>query len=117
MQNTPNFEQTVACLRNGFTTKKDDEFPIMAQRVVDDPPQNPKELFDLMEKHITNGTSFNKGMKKICTTIMADLKKKKLIGKAIPKAKAEPTPSKEEVTPSTVNESDPELASNSTPMM
>lgn len=101
MQNTPNFEKIEAALRSGLSTKKDDEFALMAQLVIDDPPQNPKELYDLVSQYVTNGKTFNKGMKKLCSTIITDLKKKKLIGAAKPKAKVV-----EESTPSTVNESD-----------
>ena len=80
----------------------------MAQLVLDDPPTNPKEFYDLLNSHMTNGTSFNKSMKKLCGTIMKDLKQKNLIGAAKPKAKED-----EQATPSTVNESDDSV--NNTP--
>lgn len=112
MQNTPNFEKIEAALRNGFSTRKDDEYALMSQLVLDDPPQNPKELYDLLKEFITNGASFNKSMKKLCSGIMADLQKKKLIGQAKPKAKVV---EQAQATPSTVNESDAENQSSSTP--
>jgi len=75
MQNTPNFENIEAALRKGgLTVKKDDEFACMAQLVLDDPPQNPKEFYDLLSSRFTNGDSFNKSMKKLCGNIMKELK-------------------------------------------
>lgn len=102
MQNTPKFDKIEAALRQGgLTVKKDDEFACMAQLVLDDPPTNPKEFFELLNSRFTNGDAFNKSMKKLCGTVMKDLKQKNLIGAAKPKAKVE-----EQATPSTVNESD-----------
>lgn len=88
-------------LRAGLTTKQDDEFALMAQLVLDAPPQNAKDLFDLVSKHITNGKAFNKGMKQRCSSIVLELKKQ--TAAATPK----PTPSvAEQSTPSTLHESE-----------
>lgn len=55
----------------------------------------------MLVTHITDGDSFNKSMKKKCATVMGTLEKKKLIGKAKPKAKAV-----EQATPSPKHESE-----------
>jgi hypothetical protein len=80
-------DQISTALQAGLKANRDDDYCVMAQLVLDDPPQNPKELHSLLCSHLADGDNFNGGMKKKCTSVMAALNKKKLIGKAKPKAK------------------------------
>jgi hypothetical protein len=53
----------------------------MANLVIEEAPQNAKELFDVVGKHMADAPdSYNRGMKKIFTQLFKDLDAKKMIG-------------------------------------
>jgi len=103
MQSTPNDKYIAieTILKAQLSPKKDDEICVMTQLIIDECPQNGKDLFDLLQNYLKDAESFNRGAKKLFTQVHKDLDKKKCIGKAKPKKvvtpKAQP---KEEETES-----------------
>lgn len=76
----------------------------MAQLVIEEAPQNGKELFDTIGKHLDDAPdSYNRAMKKLFTQVHKDLETKKLIGAKKEKSVEEKktSSSDNEETPST----------------
>ena len=72
MENTPSpqLAQIEEILKSGsWKIIKDENLCLMAQAILDDCPQNPKELHSSVQKYIVDGDKFNKGMKKICAGV------------------------------------------------
>ena len=100
----------------------------MAQLVIEEAPQNGKELFDTIGKHLADAPdSYNRAMKKLFTQVHKDLDAKKLIGpkkeKKVEEKKAisdDETPNRaaetdasEQGTPGFLKETEPDMTSDS----
>jgi hypothetical protein len=56
-------------------------YSTMAQQIIEEAPQNAKELFDCIGQHMADAPdSFNRPMKKLCTDLHKTMDAKKLIG-------------------------------------
>jgi hypothetical protein len=67
-------------LKGAIKAKSAGLYSSMAQQVLEDAPQNGKELFDSIGKHMADAAdSYNRGMKKLFTQVFKDLESKGLV--------------------------------------
>lgn len=82
-------------------------YSTMASLIIEDAPQNGKELFDTIGKHLADAPdSYNRAMKKLFTQVHKDLDAKKLIGAKKEKKVEEKKAGSDDETPSRQAETD-----------
>ena len=103
------FAEIEVFLKGAVKAKESGLYSTMAQQIIEEAPQNGKELFDTIGVHIQDAPdSYNRQAKKIFTAMHKDMDTKKLIG-AKKEKKQEPEEKKaisDEETPSRAAETD-----------
>jgi preprotein translocase subunit Sec63 len=101
-------------------------YSTMAQVIIEESPQNGKELFDAIGKHLADAPdSYNRAMKKLFTDLFKNMDAKKLIGakkeKKVEEKKVssddEDTKNENTPTPSRKSETETDASEQGTPSM
>ena len=94
-------------LKGSLKAQKPTGYKTMAQLIIEEAPQNGKELYDSIGQQIENpADSYNRAMKKIFTQLFKDLDQKKMIGPKKEKVVEETKTVSDEETPNRQEETD-----------